>query len=199
MRWKTIVISFIVGCCFTGVAFAQSASAPYGYAVLGYLTLDAQNEDYRQAVYYSYINIDHEKVFTYAKKTIDNFELGSIVKKQAWSLVNQTKEITITVNDNNLQEPTSTVKKTKSIIDSFKDFHEWFYWQISTEQAKEYIGKAGKDMEWEEITGGTFRLQVPGGWVIRYGNTGFIQVKMIFVPDRNHNWKIEKEKNDGHK
>ena len=52
--------------------------------------------------------------------------------------------------------------------------------------------------DWENISSVnddscTEKLRVPGGWVIRTSDYGNKTVAMVFVPDPNHLWVIEKE------
>lgn len=44
--------------------------------------------------------------------------------------------------------------------------------------------------DWEAIDSDTFRLKVPGGWLVKaYGRSA---PSICFVPDLDHEWKLEK-------
>ncbi len=56
--------------------------------------------------------------------------------------------------------------------------------------------------EWEEIRGGTHRLKVPGGWIVRtmslWGRIGGVESgseALTFFPDPAHTWELEPEGN----
>lgn len=60
---------------------------------------------------------------------------------------------------------------------------------------------------WEYIVNNTYRLRVPGGWVIKIlssgtnwvkdsGNHSYSSSSCTFVPDPQHNWKIERRDAD---
>jgi hypothetical protein len=53
--------------------------------------------------------------------------------------------------------------------------------------------------EWEQLKKNTFRARVPGGWVLKnvigsrspHGGVSDA-VALVFIPDRYHEWKVEK-------
>lgn len=54
---------------------------------------------------------------------------------------------------------------------------------------------------WERIEKHTYRMKVPNGWIVRYtdyysGSScygGSVSTHMIFIEDKNHEWKIKNE------
>jgi len=56
--------------------------------------------------------------------------------------------------------------------------------------------------EWELLKmnnspyAGTYRAKVPGGWIVlhwsqtRFGENGGTSESMVFIPDPNHEWKV---------
>ena len=54
---------------------------------------------------------------------------------------------------------------------------------------------------WERVAGNTYRLEVPGGWIVRYiecntnyGNGASDIPCMIFVADASHRWLRKNKK-----
>lgn len=67
---------------------------------------------------------------------------------------------------------------------------------------------AGKEKEpkWENVVDNTYRMKVHGGWIVRndikkhtyhasgdYAWSNTIDSPMCFMPDLNHEWRIEQE------
>ena len=52
--------------------------------------------------------------------------------------------------------------------------------------------------EWEPLDGGTWRVKVIGGWIIRSVSTFEMTIaeSMVFIADRDHEWKITEPKAD---
>ena len=47
---------------------------------------------------------------------------------------------------------------------------------------------------WDQIASNTFRMQVPGGWLVKTQTISADGgVHQIFIKDENHNWKFLSE------
>ena len=47
--------------------------------------------------------------------------------------------------------------------------------------------------EWERIADGTYRLAVYDGWIVNCVNETLERETSVFVPDKWHYWKLNKE------